>query len=69
MGRDGVFDAEQFEDKTVEERTRETHDSGLLGKMRMEHKQGKLRSLLDSREKMQNEAAVDAPTPTSVQDI
>ena len=35
----------------------------------MEHKQAKLRSLLDNREKMQKEAAVDAPTPTSVQDI
>ena len=68
-GREGVYDGEHFEDKIVEERTRETDDSGPLGKTRMEHKQAKLRSLLDNREKMQKEAAVDAPTPTSVQDI
>ena len=69
IGREGVFDASQFEDKTVEERTHETDDSGPLGKATMEHKQAKLRSLLDNREKMIKEAAVDAPTPTSVQDI
>ena len=36
----------------------------------MEHKKGKLRSLIDNREKMQKEAAVDGPpTVSSVQDI
>ena len=60
----------QFEDKTVEERTRETDDSGPLGKTRMEHEQAKFPSLLDNREKMQKEAAVDGPPAVSiVQDI
>ena len=38
IGREGVFDADHFEDKTVEERTREADDSGPLGALRMEHK-------------------------------
>ena len=50
MGREGVFDADHFEDKTVEERTREADDSGPLGALRMEHKREKLRSLLDAHE-------------------
>ena len=70
VGRKGVYDGEHFEDKSVEERTRETDDAGLLGALRMEHKKGKLRSLIDNREKMQKEAAVDGPpTVSSVQDI
>jgi len=70
VGRKGVYDGEHFEDKSVEERTRETDDAGPLGALRMEHKKGKMRSLIDNREKMQKEAAVDGPpTVSSVQDI
>ena len=70
VGRDGVYDAEHFEDKSVEERTRETDDSGPLGGLRMDHKRAKMRTLIDSREKAQKEAAVDGPpTVSSVQDI
>ena len=43
VGREGVYDAEHFEDRIVEERPRETDDSGPLGKLRMDHKRGKLR--------------------------
>ena len=68
--RDGVYDSEHFEDKTVEERTREADDSGPLGTSRMKHKRGKFRSLIDNRAKMQKEAAVEGPPAiTSAQDI
>ena len=69
IGREGVFDADHFEDKTVEERTREADDSGPLGALRMEHKREKLRSLLDTNEKAQKEAAVDGGPATTMQDI
>ena len=69
MGREGVFDADHFEDKTVEERTREADDSGPLGALRMEHKREKIRSLLDTNEKAQKEAAVDGGPATTMQDI
>ena len=71
MGKDGVYDGHHFEDKSVEERTRETDDSGPLGRLRMDHKRAKMRTLIDSREKAQKEAAVDGPPGlvTSVDDV
>lgn len=70
VGREGVYDAEHFEDKVVEERTRETDDSGPLGGLRMDHKREKLRSLIDNHEKTQKEAAVDGPpTVSTAQDL
>ena len=71
VGRDGVYDGQHFEDKVVEERTRETDDSGPLGRLRMDHKRAKMRTLIDSREKAQKEAAVDGPPGlvTSVDDV
>jgi len=70
VGREGVYDGEHFDDTAVEERTRETDDSGPLGTLRMQHKRGKLRSLTDNREKTQKEAAVGGPLAvSSVQDI
>ena len=65
-GREGVYDGEHFEDKVVEERTRETDDSGPLGGLRMDHKREKLRSLIDNHEKTQKEAAVDGPPTVSI---
>ena len=70
IGREGVYEGDRFEDKTVEERTRETDDSGPLGKLRMDHKKGRLRSLLDNEDKKRNEAAVNgSPVITNVHDI
>ena len=70
IGRQGVYDAAHFEDLSVEERTRETDDTGPLGKLRMDHKRLKMRSLIDNREKARQDVAVDGPAVvSSVQDI
>ena len=70
IGREGVYEGDVFEDKIVEERTRETDDSGPLGKLRMDHKKERLRSLLDNEDKRRNEAAVTGPPAiTNVHDI
>ena len=66
LGREGVWDVSTFEDTTMEKRTRESDDAGPLGKERIEHKHGRMRSLVDNEAKKRNEVAVDAPPAASV---